>query len=82
MAVPWSDELKLTEHFPVVSVMQLGGLSEPMSEEKDTITLLLASDVDTVIVDVCTVVMVVGLAETESEGVGAWVTVIVVCAVV
>jgi len=52
VAVPCADELNVTEHFPVVSVVQLAGLSEPIFEEKDTVTPVLLSDVDALIVDV------------------------------
>lgn len=65
VAVPCADELNVTEHFPVVSVVQIEGLSEPIVEEKDTVTPVLLSDVDAMIVDVWAVVMLVGLADNE-----------------
>ena len=50
-AVPAVDELKLTEHLPVKSVIQMLGLSEPRSVENEIMTPDLPSEVEAVIVE-------------------------------
>jgi hypothetical protein len=68
VAVPVTGELNVTEHFPVLSLEQLLGLNEPIFEEKEMVTPTLPSYAEAVIADVWAVVIVVGLAETTSEG--------------
>jgi len=72
VAVPVTDEWNVTIHVPVPPVVQPVGLKEPIFDEKETATPDFPSDADAVIVDVdvWAVVMVVGLAETVSEGGG------------
>ncbi len=70
MAVPVRDELNVVVHVPVLPVVQLVGLNEPILAEKETTMPDLPSEADAVMVDVWAVVIVVGFAETPSEGGG------------
>jgi hypothetical protein len=62
-------ELKVTEHEPVVPVVQLRALRDPRFVEKETATPDTVLEVEAVIVDDWAVVMEAGLADTDREGV-------------
>ncbi len=63
------EELKVTEHWPDVLVVQLEALKEPRVVERAITTLDLLSEVEAVIVDDWLVVMVLGFPERDRLGV-------------
>ncbi len=70
VVVPDVDELKVTVQDPVEFVVHDNADNDPVVAPSVITTPEVLSEVEAVIVEVCVVVMVDGLAESDSDGVG------------